>query len=144
MYFHLKIIGVVLIALAMIHIIFPKYFNWEKELSSLSLINPKMMTIYSYFFTLTAFFISLLSLTSSNELVNTVLGKKISLGLGIFWLVRLFVQFFVYSHLHWKGKRFETTVHILFSALKETSNKRIRSSYSTVGNKGVKDAKRRK
>ncbi len=117
MYFHLKIIGVVLIALAMIHIIFPKYFNWEKELSSLSLINRQMMTVHTFFIALTVFLIGLLCLTSSNELVNTVLGKKISLGLGIFWLVRLFVQFFVYSHLHWKGKRFETTVHILFSFL---------------------------
>ena len=117
MYFHLKIIGVVLIALAMIHIIFPKYFNWEKELSSLSLINRQMMTVHTFFIALTVFLIGLLCLTSSDELLNTVLGKKISLGLGIFWLVRLFVQFFVYSHLHWKGKRFETTVHILFSFL---------------------------
>ena len=117
MYFHLKIIGVVLIALAMIHIIFPKYFNWSKELSSLSLINRQMMTVHTFFIALTVFLIGLLCLTSSDELLNTVLGKKISLGLGIFWLVRLFVQFFVYSHLHWKGKRFETTVHILFSFL---------------------------
>ena len=117
MYFHLKIIGVVLIALAMIHIIFPKYFNWEKELSSLSLINRQMMTVHTFFIALTVFLIGLLCLTSSDELVNSVLGKKISLGLGIFWLIKLFVQFFFYSHLHWKGKRFETTVHILFSFL---------------------------
>jgi hypothetical protein len=36
---HFKIIGVLLIALALVHIVFPKYFNWDKELKSLSLIN---------------------------------------------------------------------------------------------------------
>ena len=43
------------------------------------------------------------------------LGKKISLGLGIFWAIRLFIQFFVYSSDLWKGKKLETSIHILFS-----------------------------
>ena len=56
-----------------------------------------------------------LCLTSSVELINTTLGKRISLGIGIFWIVRLYVQFFGYSSKIWKGKTFETIVHILFS-----------------------------
>jgi len=59
----------------------------------------------------------LLCITSASELIDTPLGKKISLGLGVFWSIRLYVQFFVYSPTLWKGKKFETTVHILFSAL---------------------------
>jgi hypothetical protein len=57
----------------------------------------------------------LLCFTSANELTNTALGKRISLGLGIFWTIRLFFQFFVYSPKLWRGKVFETIVHILFS-----------------------------
>tara|TARA_R110000737_G_scaffold217581_1_gene233983 strand:- start:720 stop:905 length:186 start_codon:yes stop_codon:yes gene_type:complete len=45
---HLKIIGVLLMALALVHIIFPKYFNWKEELKSLSLINKQMMTIHTF------------------------------------------------------------------------------------------------
>ena len=113
---HIKIIGVILIALSLVHVIFPKYFNWDVELKSLSLINQQMMKVHTFFIALTVFLMGVLCLTSSYELTTTALGKKISLGLGIFWTIRLFTQLFGYSSTLWKGKRFETTVHIVFSA----------------------------
>ena len=114
---HFKIIGVLLIALALIHIVFPKYFNWKNELKSLSLINRQMMTVHTFFIALIVFLMGLLCLTSSSEIIETTLGKKLSLGLGIFWTVRLFIQFFGYSTDLWKGKAFETVMHIIFSLL---------------------------
>lgn len=114
---HLNIIGILLIVLSLAHLAFPKYFNWDKELKTLSLINRQMMMIHTFFISLMVFFIGLLCLTSAHDLVETDLGKKLSLGLGIFWTVRLFCQFFVYSAELWKGKTFETTLHILFSIL---------------------------
>lgn len=113
----LRIIGGLLIALALVHFIFPKYFNWKKELSLLSLINKQMMQVHTLFIALTLLLMGILCLTSSNELITTVLGKRISIGFGIFWGVRLFIQFFGYSTKLWKGKTFETTIHILFSLL---------------------------
>jgi hypothetical protein len=114
---HFKIIGVLLIILALVHGFFPKYFNWEKELKSLSLINRQMMAVHTFFIALAIFLIGLLCLVSSKELIETKLGKTISLGIGIFWLMRLFIQFFGYSSELWKGKGFETAIHILFSLL---------------------------
>jgi hypothetical protein len=114
---HLKIIGVLLMGLALVHAVFPKYFNWDKELKSLSLINRQMMNIHTFFIALTVFLMGLLCFTSSTEIVETILGKKISLGLGLFWSVRLVIQFFGYSTELWKGKKFETFVHIIFSLL---------------------------
>ncbi|MCB0515351.1 MAG: hypothetical protein R2798_02870 [Chitinophagales bacterium] len=113
---HLKIIGCLSICLALIHIIFPKYFHWHKELPSLSLINQQMMKVHTFFIALTVFLMGILCLTSSTELVETHLGKKICLGLGIFWTIRLGMQFFTYSKTLWKGKKFETTVHFVFSS----------------------------
>lgn len=114
---HFKIGGALLMALASLHLFFPKYFNWEQELKSLSLINRQMMTIHTFFVALTVLLMGLLCLTSSSELIGTHLGKKISLGLGVFWTIRLLVQFFGYSAGLWKGKRFETWMHIAFSSL---------------------------
>jgi hypothetical protein len=59
----------------------------------------------------------LLCLTSAIELTTTAFGKRISLGLSIFWALRLFIQFFGYSSLLWKGKVPETIVHVLLSML---------------------------
>lgn len=112
---HFKIIGFLLIALALIHFIFPRYFNWKEELKSLSLINRQMMTVHTFFIALVVFLMGLLCLTSTRELIETKLGKTILLGLGVFWLIRLFIQWFGYSPQLWKGKVFETTIHILFT-----------------------------
>ena len=114
---HYKIIGILLITLAFVHIIFPKYFKWKEELKPLSLINQEIMKVHTFFIALVVFLIGLLCLTSSNELINTELGKKVSLGFGIFWSFRLLIQFFGYSSKLWKGKKIETIVHIVFSLL---------------------------
>lgn len=112
---HFKVIGVLLILLSVVHIFFPKYFKWDLELKSLSLINRQLMTMHTFFIALAIFLMGLLCLTSSTELIETNLGNKISLGLGIFWSIRLFMQFFGYSTGLWKGKTFETIIHIIFS-----------------------------
>ncbi len=112
---HLQIIGTLLIVLSLIHVIFPSYFNWKNELQHLSLINRQMMTVHTFFIALTVFLIGLLCVTSASELIETSLGRKISLGLTVFWTIRLFTQIFIYSPILWKGKTFETIVHILFT-----------------------------
>lgn len=114
---HLKIIGALLIILALVHIGFPKRFNWKEELKQLSLINKQMMEVHTFFIAFIIFLIGLLCLTCTNDLIETPLGKKIALGIGVFWLFRLYFQFFVYSSKLWKGKKFEVSVHLFFSVL---------------------------
>lgn len=112
---HFKIIGVLLTLLALLHIAFPRYFNWAKELSLLSLINKQMMIVHTFFIALIVLLMGILCLSSAPDLIHTGLGKKISLGLGIFWAFRLVTQLFVYSKDLWKGKKFETALHIIFT-----------------------------
>ena len=110
----IKIIGGLFILLAFLHGFFPKYFNWKQELGSLSLINRQMMYVHMFFIAFGVFLLGLLCLISPDALLDTAFGKRISLGLGIFWAARLYVQLFVYSPKLWKGRAFETMVHILF------------------------------
>jgi hypothetical protein len=112
---HFKIAGVVLIVLALMHMIFPKYFDWGNELKSLSLINRQIIEVHTFFIAFVVFLMGVLCITSFYELSNTQFGKRVSIGLGFFWIVRLFFQFFIYSSKHWKGKKFETFVHVVFS-----------------------------
>ena len=114
---HLKIIGWILIALALMHLAFPKYFEWDKELPALSLINSQMMVIHTFFVALFVLLNGMLCITSAHDLVATALGKKISLGLALFWGARLVVQFFGFSSELWKGKKMETAIHVFFAFL---------------------------
>lgn len=114
---HFKIIGILLILLAAIHIFFPRYFNWKKEFRPLSLINKQMAQVHTFFVALIVLLMGVLCLADSVPLQETPLGRHICLGFGIFWLIRLFVQVFVYSTRLWKGKLFETAIHALFILL---------------------------
>lgn len=73
-----------------------------------------MMKIHTFFIALTVLLMGVLCLTSTYDLATTTLGRRLSLGLGIFWGLRLFIQFFGYSTTLWKGKKFETIIHIVF------------------------------
>ncbi|MFC3197698.1 hypothetical protein ACFOET_08745 [Parapedobacter deserti] len=114
---HLKITGVLLMTLAFIHLFFPRYFNWREALRPLNLINRQMMLVHVFFIALTVFMMGLLCVMHAEDLITTSLGKTISLGLGVFWLIRLLIQFFGYASELWRGKVFETTVHVMFSLL---------------------------
>lgn len=113
----IKITGILLMLLALGHIVFPKYFNWKEDLKLLSLINRQMMIVHTFFVAFMVFLMGMLCWVAAEELINTKLGKLISLGFAIFWTARLVIQFFGYSSELWKGKTFETVVHILFSGL---------------------------
>lgn len=117
MIIHLRIIGVLFMALALLHFGFPRYFKWRTQLAGMDLINRQMMQVHTFFIALVVFLIGLLCATSAAELVLTPLGRRISLGLGMFWGLRALVQWFVYSPELWRGKRMETAVHIIFSVL---------------------------
>ncbi|MEM6770855.1 MAG: hypothetical protein AAF597_09750 [Bacteroidota bacterium] len=112
---HLKIIGWLLMTLALVHAIFPRYFNWAEDLAPLSLMNRQMMKTHTFFIALMVFMIGLLCATASVELTSTKLGQHVCLGLTVFWGLRLFFQLFVYSPKLWRGKAFETTVHVVFT-----------------------------
>lgn len=109
----IKIIGYLLILLSCIHVIFPKYFGWKEDLAPLQQINRSMMKVHTFFIALTVFLMGLLCVTSAEELLQTELGRKICLGLGLFWLIRLFFQFFIYPSSLWKGRRLETVIHVI-------------------------------
>ncbi len=114
---HLKFIGILILILSLVHIGFPKYFNWKTEFQNLSLINTQMMYVHTFFVAFAVFLMGIFSFFYSKEIISTSLGKIISLGFSIFWFTRLVFQFFVYSTKLWKGKTFETAMHIIFSVL---------------------------
>lgn len=117
MSFHFLFSGYTLIFLGLVHIGFPKYFNWENELKSLSLINRQMTKVHTFFIALLLILFGLLNIFEHPSLQNTALGKTICLGMALFWFTRLIFQLFVYSPKLWRGKRFETLMHILFTSL---------------------------
>ncbi len=105
MVLHLKIVGVLLIVLSLVHVVFPKRFDWKNELKNLQLLNRQLMYVHTFFVALVVFLMGVLCLTSTQELVDTNLGRTVAFGMWVFWTIRLIFQFFVYSSDLWRGKR---------------------------------------
>jgi hypothetical protein len=114
---HVYIAGWLQVALALIHFIFPRYFKWKDQLSGLALINRQLMYVHTFFIALVVLLMGSLCIAAPGDIITTRLGKVLSLGLFVFWATRLFFQLFVYKSGLWKGKRFETAVHILFTLI---------------------------
>lgn len=114
---HLQLTGSLMITLGILHAVIPRYFKWKVELASLGLITRQIVYVHTFFIGLVLLLIGTLCLFSSNDLVNSTLGRKIAFGLFVFWAIRLIFQFLVYSSKTWKGKTFETIVHVLASML---------------------------
>jgi hypothetical protein len=115
---HLRIVGALVIALAALHAMFPRWFNWRDELSRLSLLNRQIFLVHTGFIVLVLAMTGAMSLLAPGDLITGGRpGVLISAGLAAFWAIRLLVQFFVYDPRLWRGSRARTALHILAATL---------------------------
>ncbi len=112
---HLKIIGIALMLLALVHLVLPKWCDWAVELAQLSLLNRQLMQVHTFFIALVVLMFGVLTFFCTDELLSkSRLAQAILAGFTVFWAIRLYFQFFVYAAELWRSKRFETIVHLLF------------------------------
>jgi hypothetical protein len=113
---HLQIIGCLMAGLVGIGVIVPKRYQWEDEMQQLSLLNRQIFRVHNAFIMLILALLAVLLLTSADALLEpSRLARAMLLGLTVFWGLRLYFQFFYYSPQLWRGKAFETVVHVVFS-----------------------------
>ncbi len=114
--FHLKFVGLALMVLAVAHIPIHRHFKWKAETAVLTLLTRQIFHVHTFFVALTVWMFGALTFFFTDELLKpSKLSIIILLGFAMFWAIRLFVQFFVYDSKLWQGKKFETTMHIIFT-----------------------------
>ena len=115
---HLRLTGVVMASLVVVNLLVPGRFHWREELSRLSLLNRQIFQAHTVFLILTLALFAALLLTSSAALLEpTQLSRAILIGLTIFWGLRMLMQWWFYSPRIWRGPRFNTMMHYLFSVV---------------------------
>lgn len=114
----LSVAGILQVSLAFAHLGFGRHLGWKDDLARLSLVNRQIFQVHTFFIGLVLVLFGLLDLLAGKLLLDgSVLARSVSGGLAVFWGARLFVQWFVFDPRLWKGKRFETAVHALFTLL---------------------------
>jgi hypothetical protein len=113
---HLRFIGALMAALVVVNFFVPGRFHWRDEMARLSLVNRQIFQAHTVFIVLTVAMFSVLLLTSAETLLEpTRLSRLVLGGLTIFWGVRMLMQWFFYSPAIWRGHRFNTLMHGVFS-----------------------------
>jgi hypothetical protein len=115
-YVHLKVVGVLLVALGLAHSLFGRYFNWKQELAPLSLLTRQVFQVHGFFIALVVAMMGVCSLFYTTALLASGdLSRVVLSGFLIFWLSRLAIQLFVYDPAIWRGRRFYTFMHVVFT-----------------------------
>lgn len=115
----LRLSGVIMLLLVPLNLFdVPKRFAWKTEMAGLSLLNRQIFTVHAWFLCLMLGQFGLLALCLASSLLEpTPLARAITGGLAVFWLLRLVLQWFYYSPQIWRGHRFYTVMHGVFTAL---------------------------
>ena len=114
----LRLAGALQLALAALHLVFPRRFQWREELFRLSLLNRQMFLVHTLFICVVLVLLGSLSLFAPEALLEpTPLSRFVLGGIAAFWGLRLLVQWFVYDARLWRGDAFNTFVHVAFSVL---------------------------
>ena len=118
MKFMIQMAGVLQILLAVLHVPIAIKLKWREDLKNTSPLTRQIFWVHSYFIVLVLLLVGIPCAAWPGMFFNkSQLGLTVALGLTIFWGCRLFTQFFVYSPEHYRGKKLETTVHWIVSAL---------------------------
>jgi hypothetical protein len=117
-YLHLKVVGVLLVTLALANTQLGRYFKWKKELGQVSLLTRQIFKVHGFFIALVVGMMGVCSLFYTDALLASgALSRIVLAGLVVFWISRLAIQFFVYDPAIWRGRRFYTVMHVVFSIL---------------------------
>jgi hypothetical protein len=121
---HLHVVGVLLLLLGVSHVFFNRYFGWDRELQTVSLLTRRIFFVHNFFIGLgvalagagTLFYADAL-LRPDALLRHDVLSRAILAAMTGFWLCRLVAQFLAYDSAIWRGNRFRTFMHVAFAVL---------------------------
>jgi hypothetical protein len=96
----------------------PHRLQWKEDLSKLLPLNRKLMWTYGGFTVFAIVTFGILTLTLHQELLR---GDRAALGLaifnGLFWLLRILVDFFYFSHDDWPKGRWLAVGHFFLTSL---------------------------
>ncbi len=115
---NLRVVGALLLVLGMSHAFFNRYFRWERELNTVSLLTRRIFQVHNFFIGLGVVLAGAVSLFCADTLVRpAALSRAVLAGMTAFWLCRLLAQFVAYDSVLWRGNRFRTFMHAAFSLL---------------------------
>lgn len=94
----LRLAGISLIILSLLHAVFWRTLNWGREVEALSPLSRRVFAVQTFFVAFVLLGLGLLSLVSPELLLApTRLARFLLIGVVLFWLARLLLQHWVFD-----------------------------------------------
>ena len=114
----LRVVGALQLALAGLHLTFPRHLGWREELPRLSLLNRQIFVVHTIFVCFVLVLFGALSLCAPRTLLEpSALSRFVLVGITAFWALRLAIQLWYFDASLWRGHRDRTIAHVGFTAL---------------------------
>lgn len=114
----LRVAGLGLILLSILHVPIARHLKWREDAARLSPVNAAIFHVHALFICVVLVMMGLPCLIDpAIFLERTRAGAWFAWSFAGFWTIRLYCQWFVYEQTLWRGKRFETSTHWLFTAV---------------------------
>ncbi|MCW1921092.1 hypothetical protein OKA05_00915 [Luteolibacter arcticus] len=114
----LRFAGAGLIVLAFLHLPMGRRLLWKEDAARMSVLNAAVFHVHTFFICLAVLLMGVPCLLDPGVLLEkSRAGLWGSWSLCLFWLCRLWCQWFVYLPSWWKGLRFETAMHWVFTGI---------------------------
>ena len=103
---HLRLVGLVLVALGAVHVALPRALDWSRDLAPLSPLNRQVSYVHTFFVGLTCVLWGMLPLTAGDALVEPhPVTRVLLVGAVVFWGARLAVQVGLFNPAHARSSR---------------------------------------
>jgi|KBSSwiStaDraftv2_1062776.scaffolds.fasta_scaffold156960_2 hypothetical protein len=113
---HLRAVGLIMAGLVAVNVCVPGRLGWKEDLARVSPLNRQIFVAHTVFLILLLALLAALFLACADALLEPGrLSRAVLSGLIAFWGLRMLMQWFFYSPAHWRGDRFRTLAHGVFS-----------------------------
>lgn len=114
----LRFTGAGMLGLALVHHPIARRLGWKEDVKRLRPVNEGIFHSHLFFICLGLVLLGLaLAFGAAAFVERTVLGRWIAGMLFVFWLLRLYRQWFGFPQSLWRGKTFETGIHYVFTSV---------------------------
>ena len=112
----LRVAGAGLVLLALLHIPIGRHLKWRQDTARLMPVNAAIFHVHNFFICVVLVMMGLPCIFDPAIFIEkSGAGAWLAWSFACFWMIRLYVQWFVYEHDLWRGKRLETGLHWLFT-----------------------------
>lgn len=101
------------IAIAVINLRLDRLLHWDNDLAKLPLLLREVFTVHKWFISLILVLFGVITIRFATEFATGTqeLAAWLAAGIGLFWLIRTFIQWGYYDWSHWRGQPARIAVH---------------------------------